>query len=347
MRSRLLAWAGIWLGCTALGLFFGTTLWLNYVAQGREARLVASLQVSLAEWWIWALLAPVPVWLAGRYPLAPPHRVRDGLLHVLAGGVVAFAKAMLERGARVALFGVAPYMLPSTLALHFLIYWAIVVMTLAAAYYQRARARELQASRLEAHLTEARLDALRSQLQPHFLFNTLNTIAELVHEDAERADRMLAGLSDLLRASLDAGGRPRVALHDEVRLTERYLSIQQERFGDRLSVGFDVAEDCRDLLVPQLLLQPLVENAVVHGIAPTERGGRILVTVSRRERSLELVVEDDGAGPDGAAVRDGLGLSNTRARLETLYGDRASLVVQGRPAGGTRAVVHLPLEQPS
>jgi hypothetical protein len=133
MRSRLLAWAGIWLGCTALGLFFGTTLWLNYVAQGREARLVASLQVSLAEWWIWALLAPVPVWLAGRYPLAPPHRVRDGLLHVLAGGVVAGGEAGVGRGARVALFGVAPYMLASTVALGFVVYGGVVVVGLAAA----------------------------------------------------------------------------------------------------------------------------------------------------------------------------------------------------------------------
>ena len=345
MRSRLLAWAWIWVGVTALGAFFGTTLWLNYIAQGREAHFTASLVISLAEWWIWALLAPLPIWLAGRFPLSRPHVARDASVHLVAGFAAAALKALLERIVRIWLFGVAPYLLPSTVALHFLIYWAIVLLAIGAAYYRRSRARELQAAQLEARLSESRLELLRAQLQPHFLFNSLNTIAELIHEDPDRADRMLTGLSDLLRASLDAGGRQEVPLRDELDLTRRYLDIHAARFGDRLRVDIEVPEACLDARVPHFVLQPLVENAVVHGIAPSADPGLIRIAATASESQLELVVEDSGQGIDGAAPAAGIGLANTRARLEALYRGRASLVVAPRAGGGTRAVIVLPLER--
>jgi signal transduction histidine kinase len=343
MRSRWAIWAGIWLGCTVLGTFFGTTLWLNYLALGRDANFGASLTVSLVEWWIWALLAPIPILAAGRFPLGRPRVVRDVAVHAFVGIATAVTKAILERLARTWLFGVAPYVLPGTVALHFLIYWAIVAMALAAAYYRQSRQRQLQASQLEARLSEARLDLLRSQLQPHFIFNSLNTVAELIHEDPERADRMLAGLGDLLRTSLDASGRQHVPLRDELGLAERYLAIHTERYGDRLAVRVHAPDDCLDLPVPHFILQPLVENALVHGIAPAAAGGHVHVTADRVAGYLELIVEDSGVGFVVDDVAFGVGLSNTRLRLEVLHGGLASIDVQSRPGGGTRVVLRLPV----
>ncbi|HUF47738.1 MAG TPA: histidine kinase, partial [Vicinamibacterales bacterium] len=206
MRFRLSTWLWIWAAWTLVGIFFGTTLWLNYVAAGRESSFRASLTVSLAEWWIWALLTPIPVLLARRWPLWPPWTARALLVHVPAGLGVAFLKAILERFARIWLFGVAPYLLPNNIVRHFLMYTALVGATHAVGYYQRSRERELEASRIEAQLHRARLDALEDQLRPHFLFNALNTIAEVVHEDPDKADRMIASLGDLLRGTLEREG---------------------------------------------------------------------------------------------------------------------------------------------
>jgi two-component system LytT family sensor kinase len=347
MRARLAAWLWIFLGWTALALFFGTTLWLNYIALGREAHFGASLRLALGEWWIWALLTPIPVALAGRWPLARPHVVRDAALHIAAGLVVALVKALAERTVRIWMFGAAPYLLPSTIALHVLIYWAIVVLTLAAAYYRRSRARELEASRTEARLHQARLQLLASQLQPHFLFNALNTIAETVHEDAERADRMIGSLSDLLRATLQADGHT-VTLAEELALAERYLAIQQARFGDRLQVAIDVPEAASHWPVPRLILQPLLETAIQHGVGAQEVGGSVRIAAAASADALQLMVEDNGNGvaSERESPGHGIGLPNTRARLEAMYGDRARLDVRSAAGQGTAVTVTIPRARP-
>jgi signal transduction histidine kinase len=342
MRARLIAWAWIFLGWTALALFFGTTLWLNYLALGREAHFGASLRVSLSEWWIWALLTPIPVWLANRWPPARPRLIRHAVLHLVAGLIVAMVKVQAERMVRIWIFGVAPYLLPSNLALNFLIYWAIVALALGATYYRRSRARELEASRTEARLQEARLDLLASQLQPHFLFNALNTIAETVHEDPERADRMIGSLSELLRATLQRDGHL-VTLEDELGLADRYLAIQQARFGDRLQVDIGVAEGLRKCRVPRLILQPLLENAIHHGVSPRVGGGRVRVIAERLGDAVRLTVQDDGGnGASLDAAHHGIGLSNTSARLEAMYAGRARLDVASVPGTGTTVTITLP-----
>jgi signal transduction histidine kinase len=343
MRSRLIAWAWIFLGWTALALFFGISLWLNYVALGREAHFGASLRLSLSEWWIWALLTPIPIWLATRWPPVRPHLVRHAALHVVAGLVVAFTKVQAERMVRIWIFGAAPYLLPSNLALHFLIYWAIVALTLGAAYYRRSRARELEASRTEARLQEARLDLLASQLQPHFLFNALNTIAETVHEDPERADRMIGSLSELLRATLQRDGHL-VTLADELALADRYLAIQQARFGDRLQVEIEATEAARACRVPRLILQPLLENAIHHGVSTRVAGGCIRIVADRQDGALRLTIQDNGSNrPDADAAGHGIGLSNTHARLAAMYGERASLKVTSVSGEGTTVTLTLPV----
>lgn len=344
MHARLRQWAWIWTGWTALGLFFGVSLWLNYIAQGRQAVLRASLIVSLAEWWLWAPLTPVAIALARRFSFRPNQRVRDAAVHALAAALLATAKVLGERIVRLWIFGAAPYLLPSSLALHFLVYWAIVGATRGFEYYRDSQSKMLRASQTEARLNEARLKLLRAQLQPHFLFNALNTIAETVHEDADRADQMIASLSELLRVSLDEADS--VPLAEEVRIAALYLDIQQARFGDRLHVQWDVPEDCAATAVPRLLLQPLLENAIQHGLSPAPAGGTIQITARNSADRLIITVSDDGVGvasaTDASTVRStGIGLANTRARLAS-WAANAALGIRPRPGGGTIVQVDLP-----
>jgi two-component system LytT family sensor kinase len=343
MRSRLRLWAWIWAGWTALALFFAISLWLNYISQGRPANFRASLIVSLAEWWLWVPLTPVAIALSRRFCFEPRTRTRDVAVHLAAAAILATIKVLGERIVRLWIFGVAPYLLPSSLALHFLVYWAIVGATRGFEYYRESQLRILRVSQTEARLNEARLQLLRAQLQPHFLFNALNTIAEMVHEDADRADRMIASLSDLLRVSLDAGDE--VPLAEEVRIAGLYLDIQQARFGDRLRVRWDVPPSCATRPVPRLLLQPLLENAIQHGLSQALSGGTIEILVRESAGTLLLTISDDGAGPAGhgpsGARPEGIGLANTRARLAAWSAD-ASLALRARSGGGTVVQITLP-----
>jgi len=343
VRLRLLGW--IWAGWTALALFFAISLWLNYISQGRPANFRGSLIVSLAEWWIWVLLTPVVIELARRFPLRSERRGRDAVIHLLAGIVLATAKVLGERVIRLWIFGVAPYLLPSSFALHFLVYWAIVIATRSFEYYRESQLRALRSSQTEARLNEARLQLLRAQLQPHFLFNALNAISEMVHEDADRADRMIGSLSELLRVSLDEGDQ--VPLIEEVRIAQLYLDIQQARFGDRLRVAWDVPEDCAAYPVPRLLLQPLLENAVQHGVSASPSGGTVEIAVRETRGGLSITVSDDGAGPAPTntlahtATREGVGLANTRARLAA-WSAAATLDLEPRAGRGTVVRILLP-----
>jgi signal transduction histidine kinase len=213
---------------------------------------------------------------------------------------------------------------------------------------RQLREREHRALQLEGSLSEARLQALSAQLQPHFLFNTLGAISVLVHRDPPGADAMLTGLADLLRASLaPSGGRQEVPLREEVALLERYLSIMRVRHGARLSTRVSVPPELGDLAVPVLLLQPLVENALEHGVGRRPGPGQVALTAELQGGRLCLCVLDDGPGPrpggggEGQAGR-GIGLTNTRLRLEQLYGAEARLTLAAEPGGGTRVVVELP-----
>lgn len=206
--------------------------------------------------------------------------------------------------------------------------------------------RELESALLAGELSEARLQVLRNQLKPHFLFNTLNSISALMHLDVAKAERTLALLSELLRSILAEGRPGEVPLEEEVAFSRRYLEIEQTRFPRRLSVVWEVADEARDVLVPHLVLQPLVENAVRHGIAPRSRPGTVWVRAWVEGPSLCLEVRDDGVGPAGGGVQgQGVGLSNTRARLRALYGDAARLEAGAAEGGGFSSRVCLPLRR--
>jgi LytS/YehU family sensor histidine kinase len=213
-------------------------------------------------------------------------------------------------------------------------------------YYRRLRDREVQAARLDESLAEARLEALKMQIQPHFLFNTLHTISELVHEDPDAAERMIVRVGDLLRLTVDNAQAHEVTLAQEVEFLEAYLEIQRTRFHDRLRVMVSVGEGTGAALVPNLVLQPLVENAIRHGAASTGGHGRILVKCERRGERLRMEVHDNGRGPHPApphGARQGVGVRNTRARLEQMYGPGGTLELTHCPIGGTIAAVEIPL----
>jgi sensor histidine kinase YesM len=225
------------------------------------------------------------------------------------------------------------------------IYGVIVALSHALGYYRKYLASTVQAVELEKHLAEARLQALLHQLQPHFLFNTLNGIASLMYSDVAAADRMLVRLSELLRLSMSQTGAPRAALRDEISFVERYLEIEKIRFRGRLDVRIAVSAEAWATLVPSLVLQPLVENAIRHGIEPNARPGRVEIIAERMTGSLVLSVVDNGAGmPAGGPKGGGIGLANTQARLKELYGDRHSFEILNEPGGGCRIRLAIPLE---
>jgi LytS/YehU family sensor histidine kinase len=227
-----------------------------------------------------------------------------------------------------------------------LVYWAIVAAVQYADQRQLVRARELRASQLETELARAQVDALRMQLHPHFLFNTLNAISGLMREDVEAADAMLTQLSELLRATLQTEGRQRVPLSEEMQWIHSYLAIQQTRYGPRLTIDVDVPARCECALVPTLVLQPLVENAIRHGFGVTPGPGRLSIRARMDDGRLRIDVDDEGPGVS-EPLREGYGLRNTRSRLRALYGDAgASLTVRSRDDWpGARSRLELPVTE--
>ena len=340
MPLRLRNWLVIWAAWTALAVFLAVSASLTYYSVGQPANWSLSLRRSLAEWWLWALLTPALAWLAARFPLHGARRLRHGLIHLAVGSIVAAAKAVADRLILGWIAGVWPYLLFSTMALQLCLYFMIVASAHALEYYRRSRERD----QLESRLAEARLQLLNMQLQPHFLFNTLNTIAELVHADADAADRMITDLSELLRRTVAMGATPDVTLATELELLSLYLSLQGARFGDRLRVSMAVDDDVRKARVPMLLLQPLVENAVRHGLARHVNAGAIEITARRAGTELLIDVKDDGPGVIDDRVQEGVGLGNTRARLEALYSGAAGLTLSNAERGGARVSVRLPFQ---
>ena len=223
-------------------------------------------------------------------------------------------------------------------------YYAVIAASVTAAdFYYLYRERQRKANELHTELVTAKLETLKMQLQPHFLFNTLNTINALIHEDSEAADRMVTRLADLLRLTLYES-RHEVPLARELEFVSAYVDIQQIRFQNRLAVSFEVRGPLLGAQVPSLVLQPLVENAIRHGIAPRARAGNVWVRAQRDGDRLILEVEDDGVGlpPGGDVMVRGIGLANTRARLQQLYDVNYELQIRRRESGGTYVRISIP-----
>jgi two-component system LytT family sensor kinase len=343
---------------TALGFFSGFQAFY-YVSTFTDwpASLPFLLALNLGYWYSWACLTPAILWLSRWAPLERDSWKRAVAAHV--PGV--FVATVLHIGLTVASQTLvvwfvgqeqrswrleAQRMFFNNFDWEMMTYWTIVGLSHALRYYSEARDRELRESQLETHLVEAQLQALQRQLQPHFLFNTLNTISALMHRNVDAADNMIAKLSDLLRLSLQNVGVQEVALKQELDFLSKYLEIEQTRFRDRLTVVFDVQPNTLDALVPNLVLQPLVENALKHGIGPKPTPGQIEIRSKRVGSLLELEVRDDGVGLSAARLTDfnrGVGLANTRSRLQHLYGSSHRFEFRQPPGGGLSVLIAIPL----
>jgi two-component system LytT family sensor kinase len=298
------------------------------------------LVLNLAYWYVPAALTPLIFRIAHRFPIDSARWPRALGAHALAAGGFSVVHLACMVGVRAVLWpGIWPpsygswiqgvqrmYLLNLDWAL--MTYAAIVGLSYALGYYRESQARAINAAHLEARLAEARLKTLEAQLHPHFLFNTLHAISTLVHTQPDAADRMISRLSDLLRITFSHSGAARIPLHEELEFLQKYLEIEQTRFRDRLTVGYEIDPDTLDAEVPRLILQPIVENAIKHGVAPRSGPGTVRISARREGEELRLEVRDNGIGLSGGArarLNDGVGLSNTRARLECLYGGAHTL----------------------
>jgi two-component system, LytTR family, sensor kinase len=344
MLRRWAFWLAVFAGWTLLVIVFAVSSSLTYALTYQPPRWRYTITMAATEWYVWAALTPLVAWLSRRMRVSRSRWWRL-LALALIGAPIAFIKVTLTRALRGISEGGEAYFQITDLAAQYLIFWGIVGATHAWLYYRESQGRELRTSQLEALLARTRLQMLGMQLQPHFLFNTLNTIAELVHQRPEDAERMITGLSHLLRETLHAGLVHGVPLDRELQLLESYVEIQRARFGDRLSVGIDIDDEVRGALVPSLLLQPLVENSIKHGIGARAGAGRIELTALRRLDTLVIEIRDDGRGLGSGVLREGVGLGNCRSRLDTLYGEgRYRLEIANRDGGGATVRIELPLQ---
>jgi len=360
-RRRWPVWVavgGVW---AFFGFLYASQLYVGLRAEGMSHSFWRLLVWQLLGWGFWGAATPLVLRLGRRFPFERHAWGRAVAVHLFACVLLAAAHSLSHeffrhqlnpfdehdaaRGFWEGFFG----RLTSQFHLEIITYAAILGVGYAFSYYTRFREREGHAAQLEAQLAQAQLQALKMQLHPHFLFNTLNGVAGLVRDQRNKeAVGMLAGLSDLLRHTLDSAGKQEVPLREELDFLELYLDIQQMRFPDRLRVEMRVEPDTLDALVPNLILQPLVENAVRHGVAPRAAAGRVGVAAEREDGLLWVTVYDDGPGLKNGQQDlsgGGIGLSNTRARLAQLYGARHRFSVRNREGGGVEAVLAIPFRR--
>jgi hypothetical protein len=361
LRHHWLKWCAVFGFWCFFGFISGLQSYIGTRSEGMEHSFIRFCVWQLLGWCFWGLLTPPILWLGHRFPLGRGRWGRALLVHLTAFAIFTvthlafftyitelirpFDVMTVERPYWDSLVGRLTYQSH----LELLIYLATLGVGYALDYYDKYRERESRASQLEAQLARAQLQALRMQLHPHFLFNTLNGIAGLVRDQKNKAAvDMIAGLSDLLRYTLENAGRLEVPLREELDFLELYLDIQQMRFSDRLAIRMEVAPETLDALVPSLILQPLVENAIRHGVSGRASAGTVGVSTELEYGLLRIKVYDDGPGlredwakPDSSG--GGIGLANTRARLEQLYGVRHGFTVRNRERGGVEATLAIPL----
>jgi len=346
LRSCIL----VFLLATAVALVFTA----SRLAHGEGWR--HSFLFSLAEWWSWGLLGPAIVAADRRLPFSGEELPRRLFTHLLLGSVFTLVYMYLF-GSLAATLGVQPWarLVDGRLwadAFDGLFLWSLVVYCLivglaeAYAYHQRYVSAEVRMERLERNFSEARLNALRMQLDPHFLFNALNTISAQVAREPKLARKMIEHLGDLLRLSLDSRSRQEIPLAEELAFLDHYLAIQKIRFGDSLKLELRISQEVKYAAVPSLFLQPLVENAIRHGLSPRSRGGTVTVIAECLSGRLSIWVLDDGVGlPSGWSLEGqrGLGLSVTRERITALHPDGSGqFAIDRRAEGGTEVAISFP-----
>lgn len=353
-RKRWLVIFAVW---TGIALFFCLQDAVRFAMRNQPLEWWV-IRSEVAYWWLWIPLTPLALAAVRRFWITRENRWRTIAVHCAIGLFIGF----LHEGGLMLLLYVTrdnPMLVPVTANMQpidlarmpvgiltgFYKYWALIGVYSAFVYARRTRVQQVHSAQLETRLAQAELQALRMQLHPHFLFNTLHAVSMLNFSDVDAANRMLVRLSDLLRMSLVNAGRQHVRLSDEMDFLRKYLEIEQTRFHDRLRVDIDVDEQLLDAEVPNLVLQPLVENAIRHGVSRSSQPGVIEISVRRNGDDLVLKVCDNGPGmpaPFNADEHAGIGLSTTITRLQQLYGDRHSFRIGPRNEGGTCAQIVLP-----
>ena len=350
-RRAWIKWPLMAVGWSLFAIFFASEAIVSRAYAGRPLQINQTIIIWFTCASIWFAATPAMLHLAGRFPIDRRTWLRNSLIHLLFS--FAFALVLLSiyvfitswmgyQQAGSSMLTRLRNQYVGTFHSEVLTYWAVIGLSHAVNYYRKYREREIRASQLQAQLARAELDALRMQLQPHFLFNTLNTISVLMKENVQLADQLLLRLSDLLRLSLKSTGNHEVALRDELEFLRNYLEIEQTRFQDRLTVRYEIDEQAFDARVPNLILQPLVENAIRHGVAPQPGKSTVEIRAARRNGKIELQVRDDGPGMPAVTNGDGIGLSNTRARLEKLYGPAHTFELSQANGRGLQVTVTLP-----
>jgi two-component system LytT family sensor kinase len=358
-RTYLKTWVIISAVWVILGLIWAGPIYFEVQGMNHAAWRIFTWGILL--WFAWAPLTPVMAWLARRFSLVGEKWLRNLAVHLPAFVLISAAHSAAGTAL---LLNLKPYddMGPNPMSFwprfisrttgqlgsDLLIYGGVIGICYALDYYRKYREREYLATRLEAQLAQAQLESLRMQLHPHFLFNTLNGIVGLVRDNKNQtAVNMLVGLSDLLRHTLEHSSKQEIELRHEINFIKLYLSIQQMRFSDRLRIQYDIHPATTKAMVPNLILQPLTENALRHGIARSADSGTVGISSALENGHVRLTVYDDGAGlPDDWQMKSsaGIGLANTAARLQQLYDDDHQFDIRNRPAGGVEVTIVLPFK---
>ena len=349
-----LRWCFFFCVWTLLGVSFALSTYLGARQDNVQLSWKRILSGYLADFYLWGMLSPLIFLLARRFELRK-HFPRNVLVHlgasiVLSGFVISAASPLvwyfgypnLARNPTLAILwrnnAFSAYYFHQGLT----IYWTTLVVAHALYYYRGLRKGEAQTARLTAQLAQAQLQALKMQIHPHFLFNTLNSIAALLHKDVEAADRMIARLGDFLRLTLKSSDTQTVDFEQELEFLKCYLDIEHIRFQDRLTVDLDIAPNALKATVPNLILQPIVENAVRHGVARQTAHGHITIRARRERERLIMTVEDNGPGLKAQSNSSGIGISNTRARLEQFYGSDFSFQIANSTERGASVTLDVP-----
>lgn len=353
-------WVAVVAVWAALGVIYAGPIYFEVRAEGHGHTAWRIFSWGILTWLSWAPLSPAMVWFACRYSLIGSAWKTSLLVHVPA---FLLTSAVHSAAATAITLTIKPFdnmgsspmafwprflsRMQGSFGSDLLIYASVIGIFYALDYYRKYREREFLASRLEAQLAQAQLDSLRMQLHPHFLFNTLNNIVGLVRDQKNQAAvSMLVGLSDLLRHTLDHSARQEVELREELNFIKLYLSIQEMRFSDRLQIRFDIDPSTTKAMVPNLILQPLTENALRHGFGRSADSGLVGISSAVEDGHLRLTVYDNGAGlPDDWQLKGsaGIGLANTAARLQQLYDDNHQFDIRNRDGGGVEVMIVMPL----
>ena len=357
LERKWVLWVSYFLIWTAVGLFFASesSLWGRYIFR-TPVTWDQALKTNLSFYYIWACIAPLVLWLRKRFRFERGSRTLSFFVHLPTSVLLSTVQLLIAEIVvqsfnpdRLQLYE-AFKAIERTFVVYFhinlLTYWAILGIGYGREYYRKFREREVRAAQLRTQLTQAQLQSLKMQLHPHFLFNTFNTISSLMHKNIDDADRVLARLGDLLRYSLHNVGVQEVTLREEIDFLQHYLEIEQTRFEDRLRVRISVEPDVLDCKVPNLILQPLVENAIRYAVAPRASGGSIEISARQVIGSLRISVVDDGPGlPEGynLPAHEGVGLRNSRERLEQLYGENHRFILSNRTPTGLEVAVVIPI----